>query len=188
MMGNVTVVLLSVILLGSIIGFLFFNFHPAKIFMGDSGALFLGFTLAALSVLGFKQATMVSLLMPVMILGVPLSDTFFAILRRYVNKLPISAPDKNHLHHCLLQQGFSHPVTVLIIYALSLMFGACAVLLFYFKASLTVTIVILAAVLFVLILGAEAIGIISKNKKPVLGLINKIGIKTLSITRGRIMK
>lgn len=108
MMGNVTVAVLSAVLLGSIIGFLFFNFHPAKIFMGDSGALFLGFSLATLSVLGFKQATLVSFVVPIFILGVPLSDTFFAIVRRIMNKKPISAADKNHLHHCLLGMGLSH--------------------------------------------------------------------------------
>lgn len=181
LMGNVTVVLLSVILLGSIIGFLFFNFHPAKIFMGDSGALFLGFALATLSVLGFKQATIVSLLMPILILGVPLSDTFFAILRRYVNNLPISAADKNHLHHCLLQMGFSHRKTVLIIYAIAATFGASAVLLFYFKASLAVTCIILAVVLFVMIVGAEVIGIISKSRKPVLNFLNKLGLIPYSL-------
>src|SRR5690606_3348807 len=121
-MGNPTVIILSLLLLGSTIGFLFYNFHPAKIFMGDSGALFLGFSLATLSVLGFTQATVVSFIVPLLILGVPLSDTFFAIVRRKVNKLPISVADKNHLHHCLLQFGFSHRKTVLIIYGISLFF------------------------------------------------------------------
>src|SRR5690606_38961150 len=101
MTGNVTVALLSLLLLGSILGFLFFNFHPAKIFMGDTGALFLGFSLATFSVLGFKSATVVSFIIPLLILGVPLSDTFLAIVRRIVNKKPISVADKSHLHHCL---------------------------------------------------------------------------------------
>ncbi|MDQ1911261.1 MraY family glycosyltransferase [Paenibacillus sp. GD4] len=181
MMGNVTVVLLCVILLGSIGGFLFYNFHPAKIFMGDSGALFLGFCLATLSVLGFKQATVVSLLVPIMILGVPLSDTFFAIMRRWVNNLPISVADKSHLHHCLLQLGFSHRTTVLIIYGIASLFGTSAVLLSYMseQQALWGAIVLIAVLLCVLVLGAEAIGIISKTKKPVLQFLNKIRLKTL---------
>ncbi|MEK8131720.1 MraY family glycosyltransferase [Paenibacillus filicis] len=179
MMGNVTVVLLCTLLLGSIGGFLFYNFHPAKIFMGDSGALFLGFTLATLSVLGFKQATVVSLLVPIMILGVPLSDTFFAILRRWVNNLPISVADKSHLHHCLLQLGFSHRTTVLIIYGIAAVFGSSAVLLSYMSQQETLwgTVLLVVILLCVLVLGAEAIGIISKTKKPVLRFLNKIGLK-----------
>src|SRR5690606_36950471 len=126
-MGNVTVILICAILLGAIIGFMFFNFYPAKIFMGDSGALFLGFSLATLSILEFKQAALVTFLVPIFILGVPLSDTFFAILRRWVNKRPISVADKNHLHHCLLELGFSHRTTVLIIYGIAAFFGMTAI-------------------------------------------------------------
>ncbi|MED4600717.1 MraY family glycosyltransferase [Paenibacillus validus] len=182
MMGNVTVVLLCAVLLGSIGGFLFYNFHPAKIFMGDSGALFLGFTLATLSVLGFKQATVVSLLVPIMILGVPLSDTFFAIMRRWVNNLPISVADKSHLHHCLLQLGFSHRSTVLIIYGISLVFGTSAVLLSYMSQQQTLwgTVLLVTVLLCILVLGAEAIGIISKTKKPVLQFLNK-AMKTMQL-------
>jgi UDP-GlcNAc:undecaprenyl-phosphate GlcNAc-1-phosphate transferase len=160
---------------------MFYNFHPAKIFMGDSGALFLGFALATLSIMGFKQAAVVSLLIPIMILGVPLSDTFFAIMRRYVNKTPISAPDKNHLHHCLLQFGFSHRTTVLIIYGISLVFGGCAVIcsvLLSQEMTWVVTLVIVA-LLLVMMLGAEAIGIVSKSRKPILSLLQKIAGKRL---------
>jgi UDP-GlcNAc:undecaprenyl-phosphate GlcNAc-1-phosphate transferase len=185
MMGEsgVTVVLLSAVLLGSIVGFLFYNFHPAKIFMGDSGALFLGFSLATFSIMGFKQATLISFLVPLLILGVPLSDTFFAILRRYVNKMPISAPDKSHLHHCLLQLGFSHRKTVLIIYGISAVFGLCAILMS--QASLWVAILIVAALFIVLIVGAEAIGIISKSRRPVLNFLQKLRLKTMPDRMGK---
>ncbi|MCZ8523328.1 MULTISPECIES: glycosyltransferase family 4 protein [Paenibacillus] len=181
MMGNVTVVLLCTALLGSIAGFLFYNFHPAKIFMGDSGALFLGFTLATLSVLGFKQATVVSLLVPIMILGVPLSDTFFAIMRRWVNNLPISVADKSHLHHCLLRMGFSHRTTVLIIYGIASIFGFSAVLLSYMseQQALWGAVILVAVLLVILVVGAEFIGIISRTKRPVLQFLNKIRMKTM---------
>jgi UDP-GlcNAc:undecaprenyl-phosphate GlcNAc-1-phosphate transferase len=175
--SGITVVLLSAILLGGIVGFLFYNFHPAKIFMGDTGALFLGFSLAVFSIMGFKQATLVSFLVPLLILGVPLSDTFFAILRRYVNKMPISAPDKNHLHHCLLQLGFSHRTTVLIIYGISSVFGLCAILLS--QVTQWVAILATAALFIILIVGAEAIGIISKSRRPVLSFLQKLRVKAL---------
>ena len=84
LMGNTMIALMCLVLLGSIIGFLFFNFHPAKIFMGDTGSLFLGFSLAMLSMLGFKQIAVVSFITPLIIIGVPLSDTLFAIIRRAV--------------------------------------------------------------------------------------------------------
>jgi UDP-GlcNAc:undecaprenyl-phosphate GlcNAc-1-phosphate transferase len=185
MMPNVTVVLLSVILLGSIVGFMFYNFHPAKIFMGDSGALFLGFALATLSILGFKQAAVVSLLIPIMILGVPLSDTFFAIMRRYVNKLPISAPDKSHLHHCLLQLGFSHRTSVLIIYGIALVFGGSAVVCSELMSQniLWGWVLIIVALFLIMLLGAEAIGIISKSRKPILNFIQKITGKSVQTDR-----
>lgn len=98
---------ISIILLGSTLGFLYYNFHPAKIFMGDTGSLFLGYSIAVLSLLGlYKSVTLFSFIVPIIILGVPVFDTSFAIIRRIVNKRPISAPDKSHLHHRLLAQGF----------------------------------------------------------------------------------
>lgn len=174
-MGNVTVVLICSVLLGAIIGFLFYNFYPAKIFMGDSGALFLGFSLATLSILEFKQAALITFLVPIFILGVPLSDTFFAILRRLLNKKPISVADKNHLHHCLLRLGFSHRTTVLIIYGISAFFALTAIVLSH--AGIWLTIIITVAVLLMITVGAEAIGIINRRRKPVLGVLRKIGVK-----------
>lgn len=128
--GKMLILMISVILLGSIIGFLFYNFHPAKIFMGDTGALFLGYSISILSLLGlYKSVTLFSFLVPIIILGVPVFDTTFAIIRRIVNKKPISAPDKSHLHHRLLALGFSHRNTVLAIYAFGIMFSISAVIL-----------------------------------------------------------
>jgi UDP-GlcNAc:undecaprenyl-phosphate GlcNAc-1-phosphate transferase len=172
LMGNEIIILLCAILFGSTLGFLFFNFHPAKIFMGDAGALFLGFSLATLSIMGYKQATVVSFIVPVLILGVPLSDTFLAIVRRKLNNKPISVADKGHLHHCLMRLGFGMRKTVLIIYAISIVFGMCAVLLT--KVQGWVAIVITVLVLFVLEIGVEAIGMISKKRKPVIQLIQRL--------------
>lgn len=187
MMDNVTVAILCVVLLGSIVGFLFFNFHPARIFMGDSGALFLGFSLATLSILGFKQATLVSFVVPLLVLGVPLSDTFFAIIRRVVNKTPISVADKSHLHHCLLRLGFNHRNAVLVIYGVSILFGIFAIAMSQ-TTMLWVTVTFIFVVLIILELGAEAIGIIHKNKKPVLRFLHRLSVKTVRFLGTRVLK
>lgn len=123
--------LLALALAGATIGFLRYNWNPAKIFMGDSGSLFLGFTLAAISVVGLlKVAATAALLVPVLILGVPIFDTAFAIVRRALQRRPIFSPDRGHLHHRLLGLGFSQRRAVLIIYAICLILGGTALTLF----------------------------------------------------------
>ncbi|WP_077214826.1 glycosyltransferase family 4 protein [Bacillus dakarensis] len=165
-MGYGFVSVMGAIVFASTLGFLLYNFHPAKIFMGDTGALFLGFMISVLSLLGFKELTLISLIIPVIILGVPISDTLFAIIRRIVNKQPISAPDKSHLHHCLLKVGFTHRQTVLIIYAIAAFFALVAVI---FSQAKIWGAVILVAVLVVLIeIFAEKIGLVGKDHKPLL--------------------
>ena len=119
---------LSLILLGSTLGFLIHNFHPAKIFAGDSGALFMGFTIAVISLLGFKTTAITSIFIPLMILAVPILDTFFAIIRRLLKHQSISTPDKQHLHHQLLKMKFSHRNTVLIIYLITALFSTASIL------------------------------------------------------------
>lgn len=187
-MGFVPVILLSTILLGGIVGFLYYNFHPAKIFMGDSGALFLGFCLATLSMLGFKQVAIVSFVTPLLIIGVPLSDTFFAIVRRWRSKQPIFAPDKSHLHHCLQELGFSHRRTVLIIWAIAAFFGGCAIVqstLTSSHAANWVTFVVICVLMFCLQIGAELIGIVDKTKRPVLDLLLRNRLKAQTDTRSK---
>jgi UDP-GlcNAc:undecaprenyl-phosphate/decaprenyl-phosphate GlcNAc-1-phosphate transferase len=148
--------------------------------MGDSGSLFLGFALATLSMLGFKQVAVVSFVTPLLIIGVPLSDTFFAIVRRMVNKKPIFAPDKGHLHHCLRELGYSHRRTVLIIYGIAAFFGACAIVqsvVVQSHAANWVTFVVIAVLMFVLQIGAEVIGIVDKTKRPVLNFLARMRMK-----------
>lgn len=179
LMGNIVVALLCLLLLGSIIGFLYFNFHPAKIFMGDSGALFLGFSLALLSLLGFKQVAIVSFLTPLILIGVPLSDTLFAIVRRWMQKKPIFSPDKGHLHHCLRELGFSHRQTVLIIYGIAAFFGVLAVIqssAAMYNAN-WVTFVVICVMVFFLQIGAEVIGLIGKTKRPLLNFLARLRMK-----------
>ena len=170
--GNPFVVVMASILLASTVGFLFYNFYPAKIFMGDTGALFLGFMISVLSLLGFKNVTLISLIIPIIILGVPISDTFFAIVRRIVNKKPLSAPDKSHLHHCLLGIGFTHRQTVLIIYAMAAFFGLAAVI--FSQAKLLGSFVLIITLLVVIELAAEKIGLVGKNYRPLLKFLHGV--------------
>ena len=116
-------------LAGATLGFLPYNFYPAKIFMGDGGSLYLGFMLATLSVLGtVKSATLVTMKIPVLVLGVPIFDTFFAIFRRFVNKRPIMEADKGHLHHRLMKLGYGQRRATLMLYGITAIMGVAAVL------------------------------------------------------------
>lgn len=161
---------LGILLLGSTLGFLVYNFYPAKIFMGDTGALFLGYMISILSLLGFKNVTMLSLIIPIIILGVPISDTFFAIIRRLLNKSPISAPDKSHLHHCLLRSGFSHRQTVLLIYGMAAMFSLAAFI--FSQATIRGALLVILVLLLVIELLVEKVGLVGRDYKPLLKLIN----------------
>lgn len=120
-------IILSIIMLGSTLGFLIFNFPPAKIFMGDTGSQFLGFMIAIISLLGFKNVTFNSFVVPIVILAIPIFDTLFAILRRLLKGESIGTPDKEHFHHQLLKMKFSTRKTVLIIYLINLAFASVSI-------------------------------------------------------------
>ncbi|MFS0821598.1 glycosyltransferase family 4 protein [Bacillus sp. 1P02SD] len=178
LMGNQTyVMIMALILAVSTLGFLVFNFHPAKIFMGDTGALFLGYMIAVLSLLGFKNVTFISLIIPVIILGVPISDTLFAIVRRIVNKQPLSAPDKSHLHHCLIKLGYSHRKSVLLIYLMSALFGIAAFL--FSQATIWGSLIILFTLIIAIELIVEKVGLVREDYKPLINFIN--GLKPLNV-------
>ena len=119
---------LTFVMLGSTLGFLFHNFYPAKIFMGDSGSMFLGYIISVIALLGFKNVTLTSLVVPCLILAIPILDTLFAIIRRVVNHKPISAPDKNHFHHQLLKLNLGQGKTVLIIYLVDILFAVASII------------------------------------------------------------
>lgn len=128
--GQWDAIILALILAAAILGFLRHNFYPARIFLGDSGSMYLGFNVAALSIMGLaKSATFISVIIPVVILGIPLLDTVFAIVRRYHGHKPIFQPDKEHLHHRLLQLGLSHRQAVLCIYGVNIILGLSAIAL-----------------------------------------------------------
>lgn len=118
---------LSFVMFGATLGFLVHNFYPASIFMGDSGSMFLGFIISVVALLGFKNVTMTSLIIPLLILSIPILDTIFAILRRLLKGQSISKPDKFHIHHQLLNRNFSQRSTVLIIYVVDLLFAFASI-------------------------------------------------------------
>lgn len=119
------IMIISLILVGSLASFLIFNSHPAKVFLGDCGALFLGFMIANISLMGFKSSTFITLGLPILMCGVPIVDTISAILRRKLSGKKIDQADKNHLHHVLMRK-FGHKNTVLILYAVTLCSGLVA--------------------------------------------------------------
>jgi len=128
--GRQEIAFICLILTGSLLGFLKHNFNPARIFMGDSGSMFVGFMLAAVTVQGvMKSAIAIALLVPIVILGIPILDTAFAIFRRFQKNQPVTQPDKDHIHHRLLHRGFSQRQTVLIIYVWTAMLGGAALVL-----------------------------------------------------------
>ncbi len=119
--------MLTTVLVGSCLGFLPFNSNPAKIFMGDTGALFLGYTLSILSIQGlFKVHAIISFLIPLSVFGLPLFDTAFAIIRRLIHKKSPFAADRGHIHHRLMDMGFNQKQSVFILYAICGILGASA--------------------------------------------------------------
>ena len=168
-MGNVIVAFMALLLLASTLGFLVYNFFPAKIFMGDTGSLFLGYNLAIFALLGFKHVTLISFIIPILILGVPIADTLFAILRRFLSKQSISEPDKHHLHHCLLNMGCTHRQTVLIIYTISVFFSATA--LIFSQAESWMALTVLGILFIVFAIGADVINILNRQDRPIVRFI-----------------
>jgi UDP-GlcNAc:undecaprenyl-phosphate GlcNAc-1-phosphate transferase len=155
-------ILLPLLLAASILGFLKHNYHPATIFLGDSGSMMLGFCLGGISVMGLtKSVTAVSVILPLVILGIPLLDTTFAIVRRYHKHRPIFQPDREHLHHQLMAMGLTHPQTVLVIYGVSVVMGISAVLLnLVSNDQAAVLLVVLSAVVLI---GANKIGVLGSR-------------------------
>lgn len=124
------IAIIAVSLVGAIFGFLPYNFNPAKIFMGDTGATFLGFLLAIISIEGtMKSITAIAVAIPILVLGLPIFDTLFAIIRRIMNGKPIGQADRGHLHHRLLDLGLSHRMSVIILYVVSGALGLVSIAL-----------------------------------------------------------
>ena len=170
--GQLYIPISCFMLAACLLGFLPYNFHPAKMFLGDTGALYIGFMIAVFSLKGLKNVTFISMLVPVTILGVPITDTIYAMIRRKLNNQPVSQADKHHLHHQLMKMGLTHRQAVLAIYGISLIFSFISLLFLLspvWGLWLLITGLAVALELFV-----ESIGLLGEKYKPLLSLIQKV--------------
>ena len=163
-MGQVDLACITLALAGAACGFLRYNFNPAKIFMGDTGSMLLGYTMAAISVMGsVKTAATVGLVVPVIVLGLPILDTLFAIVRRRINGRPVFQPDKGHLHHRLLAMGLTQKQAVLLMYAITAVLGCVSIVAA--KANFTIGVLLVVLILCACVWTATRIGIIAKDNE-----------------------
>ncbi len=156
-------IILSLIMLGSTLGFLLYNFPPAKIYMGDTGSQFLGFIIAVIALIGYKVTTITSLVIPIVLLAIPILDTILAIIRRILKKESVGKPDKEHLHHQLLKMNFSKRSAVLVIYTINILFSLVSILFVLGDKKLSILLYVLLMIIFLfLILRTD---ILFKHKK-----------------------
>ena len=164
---------LSFVMLGSTLGFLVHNFHPASIFAGDSGSMFMGFIISVIALLGFKNVTMTSLIIPLLILAIPILDTLFAIIRRLLKGESPSKADKFHIHHQLLNRNFSQTATVLIIYFIDLLFAFASILYVLKDRTLGYIVYgVLTVIVFIFIIKTNVV--IDKDNNIIIDKIKKI--------------
>ena len=168
--GRGDVEMIALILVGATLGFLIYNAHPASIFMGDCGALFLGFIISAISLLGFKSSTIMTLALPLLLLALPIIDTLSAILRRTLKGHKFSEADKSHIHH-LLMNKFGHKNTVIIMCIVTALFGLTAYVYMINKGIglISLFVIMLAVDLFI-----EGSGMISDKYHPILSVSRRI--------------
>ena len=145
--------LVALALAGAVTGFLIYNFNPARIFMGDSGSMFIGYILAVLSLRSQSKAhAVVSIMVPIIAMGVPIIDTTLAFMRRILRHQSIFAADRQHIHHFLLSLGFNQRKTVLILYAVSVLFTILSMVMIFNKNVDTFLIVIIFAIIVFVII------------------------------------
>ena len=151
--GNVVLAVVMLALFGALTGFLFFNFHPAKIFMGDCGSLFLGFLIATSSVLTASNAEgLVGIGLPMLVLGIPIIDTLLSILRRLLARRGIMSPDSNHFHHVLLRRGLRQHHVAIIAYGITLLVAACGLFMMLTRSTYSVLILVSSLALLLMAL------------------------------------
>jgi UDP-GlcNAc:undecaprenyl-phosphate GlcNAc-1-phosphate transferase len=154
MMGHPHVTVIALVLSGALIGFLRYNFNPASIFLGDSGSLFIGFTLAALSLQGAQKAsTAVAIAIPLMAFAVPVIDTTFSMVRRFISGKPIFQGDREHVHHMLLARGWSQRRAVFVLYGVCAVLGLVSLLFINEASRLTGLVLLVVGSAIVLLMG-----------------------------------
>jgi len=172
--GNVVMAVLMLALLGSLTGFLCYNFNPARIFMGDCGSMFLGFTIASSSVLcSMKSSALVGLALPVLALGIPVFDTLFSMLRRFIERRSILAPDRRHFHHRLVDLGMKQHHVVILIYVMTLL--AAGLGMFMMGTGNTSSLLVFLCILLMLLLLFRIVGSI-RLRETITGLRGKYAL------------
>ncbi|HER7287381.1 TPA: undecaprenyl/decaprenyl-phosphate alpha-N-acetylglucosaminyl 1-phosphate transferase [Streptococcus pyogenes] len=161
------------VLIAAIAGFFPYNYHPAMIYLGDTGALFIGFMIGVLSLQGLKNSTAVAVVTPVIILGVPIMDTIVAIIRRSLSGQKFYEPDKMHLHHRLLSMGFTHRGAVLVVYGITMLFSLISLLLNV--SSRIGGVLLMLGLLFGLEVFIEGLDIWGEKRTPLFNLLKFIG-------------
>ena len=161
------------VLIASIAGFFPYNYNPAIIYLGDTGALFIGFMIGVLSLQGLKNSTAVAVVTPVIILGVPILDTGVAIIRRKLSGRPVMEADKMHLHHRLLAMGFTHRGAVLVVYGIAILFSLIAILLNV--SSRFGGVLLMVGLAFTLEVFIEGLGIWGVGRTPLFNVLKFIG-------------
>jgi UDP-GlcNAc:undecaprenyl-phosphate GlcNAc-1-phosphate transferase len=163
--GHPLMMLFSSALAGSILGFLFYNFNPASIFMGDTGSMFLGFVLATTAIqTNQKASTAVAVLIPGIALGLPIMDTLLAIGRRAIRGRPLFQADKEHIHHRLMALGLSHRQTVLVLYGFCVILGAAALVLTFTNSGQSALLLVVLAIVAFLFL--RSLGYVRLDRMP----------------------
>lgn len=170
--SSLSTVIFIFTIVAATLGFWVFNFYPASIYLGDTGSLFLGFMISIVSLYGLKNATFISVIIPIVILGVPITDTFSAIIRRTLNKTPISEADKNHMHHQLINLGMTHRQAVLFLYIIAVIFSIIALIVPV--SSSTSSILLIVTLLVGIEFFIEIIGLISDDYKPMIFILKKL--------------
>ena len=161
---------ITLLMLGATLGFLVHNFYPAKIFAGQC-SMFMGYMISIICLLGFKGTALTSLFVPILILGLPIIDTLFAIIRRTLKGQPIFSADKFHFHHQLLGMNFSHRMTVIIIYLINGLFGLTSI--FYVLGDPKKGLIIYIILTIIFIWFVCYTNIITEKKPPTPKFLNK---------------
>ena len=155
--------ILTFVMLGCVMGFLIYNFNPASIFMGDSGSMFLGFIIAVIALLGFKNVTLTSLIIPLLILAIPILDILFAIIRRMIRGESITTPDKFHIHHQLLNRNLSQRTVVFVILVVNVLFAIAS--LIYLFGSPEVGMIVYVTLVLIVLLFVLKTSVVMENKR-----------------------
>lgn len=163
-LGYSFIIVECAIVAGAAFGFLPHNFNPAKIFMGDTGSMLLGYMLAIVAILGAaKSVATITLIIPIFAIGLPILDTLFAIVRRLINKKPIMEADKEHLHHQLMKKGLNQKQTVLVLYGISIFLGLTAVFISKTNTKTGIWVGVVVAILILIL--ANKLNLIRKARE-----------------------